>query len=103
MSISTVSVPAMLQADGLTLRLEERLPLPPGRVSVTIKPAEIAAGPTMLEVLDRIHREQRKRGHKPMTEEETASMGELTRDDDACEERWREIWSQVRTAKKVEN
>jgi hypothetical protein len=50
----------------------------------------------MLEVLDRIHREQRQRGRRPMTEEEMAA--EISRrraEDDEYEERWREIWSQT--------
>ena len=58
MGFSTMNVPATLQPDGVTLRLEEKLTLPPGRVKVTVQPAEPPSGPTMLEVLTRIHQEQ---------------------------------------------
>ena len=70
MGLSTMNVPATLQPDGVTLRLEEKLTLPPGRVSVTIQPTEPRSGPTMLEVLSRIHQEQLQRGRRAMTEEE---------------------------------
>ena len=91
-----ITVEATLQPDGLTLHLEKKLTLPPGRVTLTVRPLSGAPGPTMLEVLDRIHREQRQRGRRPMTEEEMAA--EISRrraEDDEYEERWREIWSQT--------
>ena len=61
MSVLVMNVPATLQPDGLTLRLDEKLPLPSGRVNVTIRPAEPVTGPTMLEVLERIHRDRHRR------------------------------------------
>ncbi len=52
----------------------------------------------MLEVLDRIHREQQQRGREPMTEEEmTAEIAQMRQEDEESEERWREIWSHTRT------
>jgi hypothetical protein len=49
----------------------------------------------MLEVLDRIHREQKQRGHRPMTEEEMAAeVARMRAEEDEYEERWRRIWSQ---------
>jgi hypothetical protein len=104
MGVSTMNVHATLQPDGLTLRLEEKLTLPPGRVSVTIQAEESTAGPTMLEVLKRIHREQFERGRLPMTEEEMVTgIAEVCDDDKDYEERWREIWSQQVVSKRAES
>jgi hypothetical protein len=98
MTTTTITVEATLQPDGVTLHLEERLSLPPGRVTVTVQPPRSASGLTMLEVLDCIHREQQRRGRRPMTEEEIAAeIAQMRGDDDADEERWREIWSQTST------
>ena len=52
------------------MQLDNKLELPPGRVLLAVRAAEPTSGPTMLEVLDRIHQEQQQRGRKPMTEEE---------------------------------
>jgi hypothetical protein len=80
------------------MRLEKKLPLPPGRVTLTVQPAIPSSGPTMLEVLDRIHRDQQQRGRKPMTEEEMAAeIAQMRGEDDEYEKRWREIWSQTGT------
>jgi hypothetical protein len=93
-----ITVEATLQPDGVTLRLEKKLALPPGRVTVTVQPTEPRAGPTMLEVLDRIHRDQQRRGRRPMTEEETAAeVAQMRAEDEGYEERWREIWAQTGT------
>jgi hypothetical protein len=73
MTATSITVEATLQPDGLTLQLDNKLPLPPGRVTVTVLPAESRSGPTMLEVLERIHRDQEQRGRRPMTEEEMAA------------------------------
>ncbi len=96
MGLPTMNLSATLEPDGVTLRLEEKLTLRPGRVSVTIQPVEPPSGPTMLEVLDRIHHEQFERGRQAMTEEEMAAeIAEMRGDDTDDEQRWREIWSQV--------
>ncbi len=73
MTPSPITAEATLQPDGLTLQLEKKLTLPPGRVTVTVQPSGGKSGPTMLEVLDRIHQDQQRRGRKPMTEEEMAA------------------------------
>lgn len=53
-------------------------------------------GPTMLEVLDRIHQDQVRRGQRPMTEEEMAAeIARMRAEDDEYEERCRAIWSQT--------
>lgn len=98
MTSTPITVEATLQADGVTLQLVQRLALPPGRVTVTVQPTEPRSGPSMVEVLDRIHHDQQLRGRKPMTEEEMAAEIAQTRDDDEeYEERWRQIWSQTET------
>src|SRR5215813_14163528 len=97
MATTTITAEATLQPDGVTLRLEKKLALAPGRVLVTVQPTESRSGPTMLEVLDRIHREQ-QRGRPPMSEEEMAAeIAQLRAEDDEYEERMREIWSQTGT------
>jgi hypothetical protein len=94
--MTTITVEATLQPDGVTLHLEKKVALPPGRVIVTVQPSRPASGPTMLEVLDRIHCDQQQRGRRPMTEQEMASeIAELRGEDGGYEERWREIWSQT--------
>jgi hypothetical protein len=94
---TTITVEGTLQPDGVTLHLEKKLSLPPGRVTVTVQLPVPKTGPTMLEVLDRIHRDQPQRGRKPMTEEEmTAEIAQM-RAEEEDEERWREIWSQTGT------
>src|ERR1700704_2724403 len=98
MTLTTITVEATLQPDGVTLHLEKKLTLPPGRVTVTVQPTGPRPGPMMLEVLDRIHRDQQQRGRRPMTEEEMAAeIARMRAEDDESEERWREIWSRTRT------
>jgi hypothetical protein len=83
MSTPPVTLEATLLPDGLTLRLDRQLPLGPGRVVVTVQPVATKAGPGMLEVLDRIHHDQRQRGRRPMTEEEMAAeIATLRAEDD---------------------
>lgn len=92
---STITIDATLQADGLTLNLANKLPLPPGPVTVTVRSAISSTGPTMLEVLDRIHDAQAQRGCKAPTEEEMAAeIARLRAEDSDYDERWRQIWSQ---------
>jgi hypothetical protein len=98
MTTNTITVEATLQPDGVTLHLEKKLVLPPGRVTVTVQPTGPRPGPTMLEVLDRIHHDQQLRGRKPMTEDEMAAeIAQMRAEDDEYEERWPQIWSQTRT------
>jgi len=96
MTTATITVEATLQPDGVTLHLEKRLSLPPGRVTVTVQPTRSAFGPTMLEVLDRIHRDQVQQGRRPMTEEEMAAeIAQMRGEDEEYEERWQQVWSQT--------
>jgi hypothetical protein len=97
MNTTIITVEATLQPDGLTLQLEKKVDLPPGRVTVTVQPTGAqTGGPTMLEVLDSIHRERQQRGQRPMTEEEMAAeIAQMRAEDDEYEQRWREISSQT--------
>jgi hypothetical protein len=96
MNPASITLPATLQADGVTLQLDERIPLPPGRVTVTVEASGRKQGPGMLEVLDRIHREQRARGQRPMTDEEMAAEIAAARaESEEDEQRWQAIWSQT--------
>src|SRR5947209_4178992 len=100
MTTAAITVEATLQPDGVTLQLDKKVALPPGRVTVTVRPTGPGTGPTMLEVLDRIHRDQRQQGRRPMTDEEmTAEIARMRAEDDEYEERWRQIWTQTRTKK----
>src|SRR5260370_38739791 len=100
MSDEMLTVAATLGADGKTLELDEKLPLPPGRVTVTVHPASVPElpRPGVLEVLDRIHRDQQKRGYKGITEEETAAVIADIRGEEEYEERWRQIRSNTTSA-----
>jgi hypothetical protein len=93
---STITLEATLQSDGETLRLEKKLAIPPGPVTVTVRPTAPRNGPTMLDVLLRIHRDQRQRTQRPMSDEEMAAeIAQMRIDDSEYEERWRETWSQT--------
>lgn len=84
---ATITVEGTLQSDGVTLRLESKLALPPGRVTITVQPTPERNGPTMVEVLDRIHRDQQQRGRQPMTEEQMAAeIAQMREEDDQYEE-----------------
>jgi hypothetical protein len=48
MTPTTITVEATLQPDGVTLQLEKKLSLPPGRVTVIVQPTAPVSGPTML-------------------------------------------------------
>jgi hypothetical protein len=95
MATTTINVEATLQQDGVTINLERKLALPPGRVTMTVQPREPRSGPTMVDALDRIHRDQQQRSRRLMTEKEMAAeIAHLRGEDDEYEERWQEIWSQ---------
>lgn len=96
MTASTITIEATLLADGRTLQLEDKLALPPGRVTVTVQTIAPKSGSTMLEILERIHREQPQCGRVSMTEREMdAEIAQMRSEDEEYEERWREIWSQT--------
>lgn len=86
MNTTTITIEAMLQPDGVTLHLQQKLALPPGPVRVTVQSTRKVSSPTMLEVLDRIHREQQQRGRRPMTEGEMAAEIAHVRGEDPAQE-----------------
>jgi hypothetical protein len=98
MTTTTITIEGQLQPDGVTLQLEKKIALPPGPVTVTVQSTLRKTGPTMLEVLDRIHQDQQRSGRTPMTEEEMAAeIARMRAEDDETEKRWQEIWSQTGT------
>jgi hypothetical protein len=95
MAPKSTTVEGILQPDGVTVQLDRKVAVPPGRVLVDVRPATPNPGPTMLEVLDRIHQDQRRRARVPMTDEEMArEIGQMRAEDDEYEARWRTIGSQ---------
>lgn len=70
MNATVLTVPGTITADG-ALKLDEKLNLPPGRVTVTVQPT--AVPPTndpFLQTMERIWAEQRARGQVPRSVEE---------------------------------
>jgi len=99
MNLNSAVVHGTLRQDG-TLELDEKPPLAPGRVQVTIlpMPAPAVAQPrrTILDVLDEIHAAQQARGfHGRSVEEMEADEARRRAEEDAYEERWRTIWRQT--------
>jgi hypothetical protein len=77
------------------VQLDSPLAMNPGRVSVTVRSSIRGAGPTMVETLDRIHEERKRRGCAPMTAEEMQrELDVQVADDVEYERRWAEIWSE---------
>lgn len=98
MNPAYVGTEGTLQPDGVTVLLDQKAKVPPGRVSVLVQVLPPPPKETMLEVLERIDRERQERGHRQMTEEEmNADMAAARAEDDEYEERWRLIWSQTQT------
>ena len=94
--MSTITAEATLEADGVTLHLDKKVALPAGRVTVTVQSIGQRSGPTMLDVLERIHADQGQRARKPMTDEEMAAeIAEMRAEDEEYEDRWRKIWSET--------
>jgi hypothetical protein len=95
---SAITREGILDPDGVTVHLNGKLPLPPGRITLTVHVPAQRSGEEVLEVLERIHREQRESGRKLMTEEEMAAeIAAMRAEDDEYERRMEEIWSQTRT------
>jgi hypothetical protein len=99
MSLNTIIVQGTLKPDG-TLELDEKPTLAPGRVHVVLQP--ISTGSTsnggLAETIEEIRQEQQARGYTGRTPEEmTADDDDRRADEDACEQRMQEIWSQTQT------
>jgi hypothetical protein len=94
-------VQGTLKDDG-TLELDEKPPLAPGRVQVTISalPASRSsrACRTLIDVLDEIHSAQQARGYRGRSIEEwEADEAQRRTEDEEYEDRWRSIWEQSST------
>jgi hypothetical protein len=99
MNLNSAVVHGTLRHDG-TLELDEKPPLAPGRVQVTIlpMPAPAVAQPrrTILDVVDEIHASQKARGyHGRSAEEMEADEAERRAEEDAYEDHWHSIWRQT--------
>ena len=72
MTRNQVVLEGTVHADG-TLELDERLPLPAGRVRVTVQPFDVPESPDQARfwaMMERIWADQKARGHVPRTREE---------------------------------
>jgi hypothetical protein len=97
MGSTSILIRGTLKPDG-TLELDERPPLPPGRVEILLRSMNepIGTGPGAWEVLQQIHKEQPARGYTGMTEEDWAVReAEQRAEDEEDQEYWRKIWSQT--------
>src|SRR5947208_6907971 len=88
MSATVVEIQGTLQPDG-TLVLDEKPPLPPGRVRVALRPLDELAQTPVWQTLDRIWAAQGARGHVPRSREEIDADIAALREED--EQRLREI------------
>jgi hypothetical protein len=66
--------------DERTLKLDEALPVQAGKVRVTVEVLPTEPGPTLDEVLERIHRGQHERGFVPPAREEVDAYLNAERD-----------------------
>ena len=99
MNLKSAVVQGTLKDDG-TLELDEKPPLAPGRVQVTIllmsSPAVAQPRRTILDVLDEIHSAQEARGYRGRSiEEMEADEAARRAEAEEYEARWRTIWSQT--------
>jgi hypothetical protein len=97
-------VSGTLKPDG-TLELDQKPNLRPGPVRVTLEmiPQPGEERPDIVEVLDRIRKDQEARGYKGMTEEEMeAEIAAMRAEDEEYEERWRQIWAQTQPSPRPE-
>lgn len=84
MITNAIEVQGTLREDG-TLVLDEKPDLPPGRVKVTLQPANSAGrdGNDVIAVLDQIHAAQALRGHVPRSVEEIdADLADMRAEDE---------------------
>jgi hypothetical protein len=72
MSCKQIILEGTVHSDG-TLELDERLPLPAGRVRVTVQTDDVPEPPNQVrfwDMMERIWADQKARGHVPRTREE---------------------------------
>jgi hypothetical protein len=99
---TTVVVTGVVRPDG-TLELEGKVPLPAGRVQVTVQPLpELPADDPFWQRMQAIWNEQKARGHVPRSAEEVEAERAAVRDE--WEERQQEIerlQAEARTAREA--
>jgi hypothetical protein len=89
MNATSVTVQGLVKPDG-SLELEGKLPLPTGKVQVTVQPLpEPARDDPFWQMMERIWAGQKARGHVPRSVEEVESERQRVRED--WEDRMREI------------
>ncbi len=94
--MSTITTEATLEPDGVTLHLDRKVALPAGRVTVIVQSMGQGSGPSMLDVLHRIHQDQKLRARKPMTDEEMAAeIAAMRAEDEEYQDRCRKICEQT--------
>lgn len=89
-----VIVQGTLKPDG-TLELDQKPPLSPGRVLITVTP--LASSPAerrgLVEVMDEIHHGQRARGYQGRTREEMQAAEKSREEENAdYEQRCEQLW-----------
>jgi hypothetical protein len=93
MATTSLEVLGTIRADG-TLELDEKLPLPPGRVKVRVEATSVQeAKPAegLVEFVDRMRREMEAAGSHFMNDEEVnAWIEELRSEDDRLEDAYRQ-------------
>ena len=89
MSLSEMVVEGTLKPDG-TLELDEKLPLPAGRVQVIVQPLpELPKDDPFWQMMQRIWEGQKKRGHVPRNREQVEAERRQMREE--WEERMQRI------------
>ncbi|MBI1913956.1 MAG: hypothetical protein HYS12_04365 [Planctomycetes bacterium] len=88
MTPTTITVEATLQPDGVTLHLDKKLALPPGRVRVVVQPVPEAAPPQedWWQLMQRLRREREEAGHPFLSEEEMNAHLAWLREGDAIDD-----------------
>lgn len=84
MAENRMVVSGRLDPDG-TLHVDQKLPLPPGPVQVTIETGTRGNGKDLWTVLERIWSEQKQRGGRRRSEEEIDAQIDALRNDSEAE------------------
>ena len=99
MSFDTVVIQGTLKPDG-TVELDEIPTMTPGRVQVTLQPVLAGSPPQrgLANTIEEIRQYQQAVGYQGSTPEDMAHDEDQRRaDEDAYEQRMREIWSQTQS------
>jgi 50S ribosomal subunit-associated GTPase HflX len=89
MNATSVTVPGVVKPDG-SLELEGKVPLPPGKVQVTVQAVpELPKDDPFWQMMEAIWAGQQARGHRPRSVEEVEAERRQVREE--WEERMQEI------------